>query len=231
MNKPREDTLPQAGLKLLAAGVISSIAAGLILAGVVWAVADGGRALAACAGAGMGMLAMGLSQAVLTGTWKMSGAKSLAAGMAAYTLGVAAVILGMVWIDKDSSLSLFWTGIGVAVAAFAYIAAAALTYPKLRILLYTDAGREQNEQVRYAEAKEGVEARGAEHTDAGREQNERVRYAEAKEGVEARGAEHADAGREQNERVRYAEAKEGVEARGAEHTPQDCPDESSRTES
>ena len=135
MTKPREDTLPRAGVKLLVAGVASSVAAGLILAGILWAATDGGRALAASTGAAMGMVAMGLSQAVLTGTWKMRGVKSLAMGMVAYAVGIVGVILGMVWIDDQTSLDLFWAGIGVMTAAFAYIVAVAVTYPRLRILV------------------------------------------------------------------------------------------------
>ena len=134
----RDDTLPRAGIKILAAGVISSALAGIILTGIVWAAADGIRALAAGIGAGMGLLAMGLSQAVLTATWKMKGTRSLVMGMVAYAVGVAGVILGMMVIRSQTSLDLLWVAVGVIVAAFVYITAAALTYPRLRILLYSD---------------------------------------------------------------------------------------------
>jgi len=137
MNIAREDTLPKAGIKLLLAGVVTSIVAGLIFVAILWIATDSSRALAGAIGAAMGMLAMGLSQMVLTGTWRMRGFRSLALAMIAYAVGVAGVILGMVWIDAETSLSMFWTGIGVVVAAFTYIVAVALTYPRLRILLFT----------------------------------------------------------------------------------------------
>ena len=134
----REDTLPRAGLKLLAAGAISSVAAGLVLVGAVWAAADAGRAAASAVGAGMGVLAMGLSQAVLTATWRLRGVWGLAMGMLAYAVGVAGVICGMLAIRSRTGLDLLWVAIGVIVAAFTYITAAALTYPRLRILLYSE---------------------------------------------------------------------------------------------
>jgi len=145
----REDTLPKAGIKLLVAGLISSALAGIVLVGIVWAAADGSRGLAAAIGAGMGLLAMGLSQAVLTATWRMSGVGNLAMGMLAYAVGVAGVIGGMLVIRSWTSLDLFWTAMGVIVAAFAYITAAALTYPRLRILVLTP----QNPQSESGEDK------------------------------------------------------------------------------
>lgn len=158
----REDTLPRVGIKLLAAGVVSSALAGIVLMGIVWAAADGSRGLAAGIGAGMGLLAMGLSQAVLTATWRMSGARSMAMGMVAYTVGVAGVICGMIMIRSWTDLDLFWTGIGVIAAALAYITAAALTYPRLRILLYSNEGQDDNELVHCARAETDVETRGTE---------------------------------------------------------------------
>ena len=145
----REDTLPKVGLKILVAGVVSSALAGIILVFIVWAAADAVRAAAAGIGAGMGLLAMGLSQAVLTVTWRMKGTRSLVMGMVAYAVGVAGVILGMIVIRSQTSLDLLWVAVGVIIAAFAYITAAALTYPKLRILLYSD----QNLQPESGEEK------------------------------------------------------------------------------
>jgi len=136
MNTSRHDSLPKAGIKLLLAGAVTSIVAGLILVAIVWITTDSQTGLAAAIGAGMGVLAMGLGQAVLTGAWRLRGMTSLAVAMVAYAVGVAGVMLGMAWMDAESDLSLFWVGIGVVVAALAYIIAVALTYPKLRILLY-----------------------------------------------------------------------------------------------
>jgi len=138
MNTPREDTLPQAGVKLLVAGVAASFAVGLILIGIVWGAAGSGKGLAAGIGAAMGLLAMGLSQAVLTLTWRMRGVQSLAVAIVAYAVGVAGVIIGMVLIDSETSLDSFWAAIGVVVTACAYIIGVVLTYPRLRILVYSD---------------------------------------------------------------------------------------------
>jgi len=138
LNRPAAgDSLPTAGIKLLLSGAISSLTLGVILVGILWFTTDQHRALSAAIGVGMGLVAMGLGQAALAGAWKLSGLTTLAVAMGAYAVAIAAVIAGLVWIDAQEGLSVFWVGIGVVVAAFAYILAVALTYPRLRILLYT----------------------------------------------------------------------------------------------
>lgn len=131
-------TLSSAGVKLLAAGVVTSLICCAAGVPIVWLVVSTRAGVSALTGAILGLAAMALSHAIVTRAWRLEGLTTLAVAMAAYALSVIGVIAGLTWINKRGDLTIFWVAAGVVWAVFTYTVGLAVTYPRMRILLYTD---------------------------------------------------------------------------------------------
>ena len=153
MSAGRSDSLASAALKLLAGGVISSIPISMLAIAIIWGTVSTRAGLSCTVGAGAGLVAMALSQAVLAGVSKLSPKATMMIALGTYAVAIAGTIAMLIWIDQHGSLTLLWVATGVVVAAFAYILGVALAYPKLRILLYSSQDTPESTDVRPKETE------------------------------------------------------------------------------
>ena len=145
MIRHRSETLGSSGAKLVVGGLGAAIPICAVVVGIIWAAVSGLAALSCAIGALTGIVAMAVSQVILTSASKMNSMTTLAVAVGAYAVGIAGTIIALAMLSKHTTLTLFWVGMGIPAAGFSYTLGLALTYPRLRIPLY--GGEEPGEKV------------------------------------------------------------------------------------
>ncbi len=130
------DPLSATGAQLLRSGLAVAVITGLVATGAAWGVVSPGAGLSLGVGAIIGLVAMAIGLAIVIGARRLATSATLVMALGAYALAIAAVIAGLVWIRHQGFLSMVWTGSGIAVGAYGYLAGVIVAHRRARIPVF-----------------------------------------------------------------------------------------------
>jgi len=130
------ESLRSAGAKLLAIGMAVSITITVIVAVVILLASSAQYARSYVIGAAVGILALVVSQVIVMLVSKLSELVILVVALCAYGAGLAGAVAALSWLSHRPGVIMLWTGLGVIIGACCYLVAVAVTYSRLRILIF-----------------------------------------------------------------------------------------------
>jgi len=142
----RNDSLVAAGNKFMIGGSSAAAAATLVGALVVWPIVSGRAAIACVTGGALALLTLALAQAILTATHKLKPGVSMAVAMGAYALTVGCAFGAYLLLKRQEWLPGFWIGMGILMGASGYVLGVAITWPRLRVLVFDPSPPPADEQ-------------------------------------------------------------------------------------
>jgi len=134
----RADSLAGAGAKLIRAGVIGAVSAGVIATTILWLVLNRGSGLMAAGGAVAAAVALALGQGIVTASARSASPVTLVAALLGYIVAIALVGITLVALDRTWDGAVRAAAIGAAAASAGYLVGAIAMYPRLRLLVFGD---------------------------------------------------------------------------------------------